>query len=186
MRAVVSQLSLLDPVRCRACGKLKLPGEFQIDRTRGNGLRTDCKLCRKETRRSDYVATRERTLAVNAAWHARHREEHAAMNERWRRENRARHRELVQRWNLNHPQVLSAYRANRRARQRGAPGWATPEQIQARIDYYGGRCWMCRADFDALDHVKPLARGGSSWPANLRPACTRCNASKGDRWPLAA
>jgi hypothetical protein len=34
------------------------------------------------------------------------------------------------------------------------------------------------------DHVKPLARGGSNWPANLRPACKSCNSRKGARWPF--
>lgn len=31
--------------------------------------------------------------------------------------------------------------------------------------------------------TKPLAEGGSNWPANLRPACRHCNAVKKDAWP---
>jgi 5-methylcytosine-specific restriction endonuclease McrA len=58
-------------------------------------------------------------------------------------------------------------------------GQASPEQIRARIDYYGGRCWMCGSpEADTLDHVIPLARGGTNWPANLRPACRSCNSRK--------
>ena len=64
-----------------------------------------------------------------------------------------------------------------------ALGDVTAEQLQARIDYYGGRCWMCRAPWTCIDHVKPLSAGGCNWPANLRPACTPCNARKHNRWP---
>jgi len=71
----------------------------------------------------------------------------------------------------------------RRALEAAAPGQVTAEQLQARIDYYGGLCWMCGAPWTCIDHVKPLARGGCNWPANLRPACRSCNARKHHHWP---
>lgn len=72
----------------------------------------------------------------------------------------------------------------RRARRRMAQGVATTSQVQARIDYYGGKCWMCGAPAGEIDHVIPLSKGGSNWPANLRPACRSCNARKNARHPL--
>jgi hypothetical protein len=72
----------------------------------------------------------------------------------------------------------------RRRRERMAQGIATAQQIAARVAYYGGLCWMCREPYAAIDHVKPLSKGGSNWPANLRPACWSCNSRKGARWPL--
>lgn len=57
----------------------------------------------------------------------------------------------------------------------------TREQIQGRIDFYGHRCWMCGEAFDCIDHVIALNRGGTNHPANLRPACTSCNAAKKDK-----
>jgi 5-methylcytosine-specific restriction endonuclease McrA len=60
------------------------------------------------------------------------------------------------------------------------------EQIRARIDYYGGRCRLCGEIADTIDHVRPLVKGGSNHPANLRPACRSCNSAKKDRdvWEL--
>jgi 5-methylcytosine-specific restriction endonuclease McrA len=76
----------------------------------------------------------------------------------------------------------------RKARSANAPGTVTEEQLQARIDFYGRRCylpWCGHCDWDALDpfdqtidHVIPLSQGGTGWPANLRPACRPCNAKK--------
>ncbi|NAE18264.1 hypothetical protein GUJ16_13385 [Enterococcus hirae] len=42
---------------------------------------------------------------------------------------------------------------------------------------------MCGHPASEIDHVKPLSRGGSAWPANLRPACRTCNSKKRARWP---
>lgn len=70
----------------------------------------------------------------------------------------------------------------RRTRLALAPGECTGEQIAARVAYFGGRCWICGEAGTEIDHVKPLSRGGSHWPSNLRPACKSCNSRKRSRW----
>lgn len=68
----------------------------------------------------------------------------------------------------------------RRAREAGAAGRRTVAQTEARFAFYGNRCAYCRAEGDlVVEHVIPLARGGSEWPANIRPACIVCNTDKG-------
>jgi len=59
-------------------------------------------------------------------------------------------------------------------------------QLAARLAYWGNVCWMCGAHANAVDHVKPLIKGGPHMLANFRPACGPCNASKGGRWSGAA
>lgn len=47
---------------------------------------------------------------------------------------------------------------------------------------YEGICHLCEEPYaDTIDHVVPVARGGSDHPDNLRPAHTSCNSSKGSR-----
>ena len=75
--------------------------------------------------------------------------------------------------------------ARYRARKlKATVGVLTVELLAAKLAYYGGRCWMCGADWTDWDHVKPLAKGGPHMLANLRPACQPCNSSKSDRWPF--
>lgn len=52
----------------------------------------------------------------------------------------------------------------------------------------GRRCVYCGTclaiDVATLDHVYPLAHGGTSAPGNLVTACARCNRLKGDMLPV--
>lgn len=51
----------------------------------------------------------------------------------------------------------------------------------------GRRCVYCAARLDVreatLDHVYPIARGGSHAPGNIVTACAPCNRLKGDMLP---
>lgn len=96
---------------------------------------------------------------------------------------RDRHFHAVHGWRVNSPEKMKAIYMRRRARKVKIGGSSTPEQIAGRVAMFGGKCWMCGGPYEHLDHVIPVVRGGSDWPANLRPACARCNLSKNDRMP---
>lgn len=55
----------------------------------------------------------------------------------------------------------------------------------AKVEYHGWRCFYCRIELNrstlTIDHRKALVNGGSNWLANLVPACSPCNKSKGCR-----
>lgn len=126
---------------------------------------------------------------VRARQRARDRERYARSRRgEWQRaymrQYRGDHPDAYREWCATCPELMHAKGARRRGAIQGAPGVVTGQALKARWDFYGGRCWMCGEVAATIDHVKPLARGGSNWPANLRPACNRCNARKRDIWPL--
>lgn len=94
---------------------------------------------------------------------------------------RRRERAVADRWRANNPDRIFALNKRYRARSLGARGDATDAQIAARVAFYFGRCAYCGGPYEHLDHVIPLSRGGTAWPANLRPACRKCNLSKRDK-----
>lgn len=71
----------------------------------------------------------------------------------------------------------ATYRRN--ARMRRAGGFCDDLARAHRRALYGGLCWVCAQPGTQMDHVIAIARGGTNWPANLRPICPRCNQSKG-------
>lgn len=99
----------------------------------------------------------------------------------WRDRNREHTRSYARQYRTVNAATVRLWKAVRRLRLRCAKGFATVEQIVARWEFYGGRCWMCGSEADTLDHVKPIVSGGSNWPSNLRPACRSCNSRKGSR-----
>lgn len=82
-----------------------------------------------------------------------------------------------------HPEYARLSTYKRKARLKDAPGYCSAAQLRAKGQYHGWRCYLCQTSLTIrtahMDHRKPLARGGSNWPANLAPACGPCNLSKG-------
>jgi hypothetical protein len=68
----------------------------------------------------------------------------------------------------------------------GAPGRPSPRDWQdLREDVFqrhGRACLYCSATENmAVDHIQPIALGGSNHISNLVPACRSCNSAKGDK-----
>lgn len=76
---------------------------------------------------------------------------------------------------------IEALLYHHRKKNRVITGECSPDQLIARFDYFGNLCWMCGKTANSMDHVIPLSKNGTFWPANLRPACRSCNASKGNK-----
>jgi 5-methylcytosine-specific restriction endonuclease McrA len=133
---------------------------------------------------------KERTSARMKEHYYRDPESHRAKAREWYWNNveyaRAQGREYMREY-IRRPESRVKIRHSQRLREwreRGAIGHTTLAQKQARWDFFGGRCAYCAAEATTTDHVIPLAKGGTNWPANLRPACHSCNSSKRDL-PLA-
>lgn len=92
-----------------------------------------------------------------------------------------------QQWNAENPDYVRLYKRSYAKLKTSAQGTCTHQQALARYQYYGGCCAYCRAPLGPFndgprdwhwDHVIPLSRDGTAWPANLRPSCGDCNRRK--------
>jgi 5-methylcytosine-specific restriction endonuclease McrA len=65
-------------------------------------------------------------------------------------------------------------------REAKAAGDLTPEQWEAIVRFYVGRCGYCEtARATQQDHMDPITGGGKHTASNVVPACERCNYRKG-------
>jgi 5-methylcytosine-specific restriction endonuclease McrA len=79
------------------------------------------------------------------------------------------------------PYARQVSRARFRARQAGykGPHFTGPEWCEL-VEACGGRCLRYGAVEDlTVDHVIPLALGGSNTIDNIQPLCAACNNTKG-------
>lgn len=146
---------------CRKCLEEKDESGFQryITTSGNKSIYKTCKSCRLKTRKLE-------TRKAN-----------------WTRANKK--RSGTSEWNLR----MREYRAHRRAS--GNPIIRNCKSDKYRIvgrfkfliraevfRLYGSQCQYCKKEADTIDHVIPLARGGSNDISNLVPACRSCNSSK--------
>lgn len=113
-----------------------------------------------------YYANREQMLARAAAYAKAHPEKNRANARAQYRKNPARY---------------AAHARNRKARLKAAQGSHTAAEIAALRQRQRGRCANCKTSLAGgchVDHVVPLARGGSNWIKNIQLLCPPCNLSK--------
>ncbi len=188
---------------CTKCGKTKQADEFYKRCRAKDGLRCQCKACdaahkkaynaeHKEdnaARCKAYRATHAEEIAAYCAAHAEeitarsriYRAEHADKVAAYGRVYCAEHADEVaarmREWRQANPEKKAAYKHRRRALQRAA----TVEdfdigEVWERDNY---TCVYCGETQNlSVDHIKPLAKGGSHSPDNLCVACISCNSSK--------
>lgn len=178
---------------CAYCSTLFMPS------------RVDSRHCSPRCRERGRYAMRGQTpeyktykRRYHRAYHARNQPRLIEKSRKWREANRELHRELSIAWyraNREHSHATSAAWAaansdrrvltNQRRRARKVASQVVPmrvEHVTQKMAYWGGKCWMCSGPADTIDHVKPLSAGGAHVLANLRPACRKCNSSKGAKW----
>jgi 5-methylcytosine-specific restriction endonuclease McrA len=117
-----------------------------------------------------------------------------AQTHRWKRLNADKHARMEQaskqRLFLKDPEAFRLQHrvaaAIRRARRLAAGGTYTAQDILKIYAWQQGACYWCQALVGKtyhVDHVVPLARGGSNRPENLCIACQPCNLRKFTKMP---
>ena len=186
---VVAGLSLTK--RCPVCGSTKSRKDFHKCKSRVDGLEALCSSC-SNLKNSRWWKDHPEKLKAKKYRHSLRRSKHIMeRNTRWKKEHLAEYRKYQREYQkknrLHHPEKYTLLDKQisfrRRARLAKSSGYlyTTAQHILWRWEMWGGRCYVCGAVATATDHVKPLARGGSHYPSNLRPICLTCNSSKGAR-----
>lgn len=203
--------ALVDTKQCNHCG-LVLPVD-DFHRVGRGRRRPECKKCRKvysdEYRKRPEVKEYEKSQ--KAQYYLANKEHINQRIARYREKNPDVGRKAVQRWQERNPEYREQYYLKNRDRilaQNAAwlaanPDWArakrnrrramisgksvpyTAQQLRERMSMYDGTCYLCADTATAVDHVKPLTRGGWDCLSNLRPICGPCNSKKHNKWPYA-
>lgn len=143
-----------------------------------------CRSCKAEDDRAYRSKNIERVLARAKKYRAANKESVQRKTAEWHARNRTRLRQIKAKWKKRNPDCARANEAVRRGRIRQAEGTHSMRDIKELFVSQAGKCAICVVELQPgyhVDHVVPLARGGSNWKRNLQILCPPCNESKGAR-----
>lgn len=90
-------------------------------------------------------------------------------------------------WKTKNQEKVRSYDRNRKATKAGAGGTHTGNDVSDIYRLQKGKCAYCKVGlFDKyhVDHIVPLAKGGTNGRRNLQLTCEPCNLHKSDVDPL--
>lgn len=149
----------------------------------------DAQIAAKAKWRSENI---EKLRADNLAYYYANRERMNTAAREWGRCNKERVVSKVAERRARDPQAWNAAQAlhtrNRRARIRQSDGCHTVTDVCELLAIQKGKCANCRVRLGRryhVDHVMPLALGGSNGRRNLQLLCAPCNLRKSALHPVA-
>lgn len=140
------------------------------------------------TSREWYARNKEQAVAASQAYRQANPDKVKAQNAKRRAADPEKARAEVRAWFAANPEKRAAYEQNRRAKKRERGGRLAPD-IHARLmKLQTGKCACCRVSLARvvthLDHIQPLALGGSNTNGNMQLLCQPCNQSKHAKDPV--
>lgn len=114
-------------------------------------------------------------------WVEANKARHLENARRYYRDNKERIKVVQRNWRKLNQETVKAHRWARKALKRKADGSHSGSDIKCIFRAQKGRCAYCRVQLGKnyhIDHIMPLARGGSNYPNNIQLLCPRCNTAK--------
>lgn len=170
---------------CFKCGVEKYLADFYKHSRMADGHLNKCKECTKKDTAENRIKNEEyyRVYEKNRM-NMPHR---IAARKEYQKNNRDKARKYNKKWSDNNKESVRANVMNRRARKRGADGSYCAKDIREKMSAHKGKCAMCKTGIKKnfhVDHIIPLAIGGTNWPSNLQLLCANCNWEKGAKHPI--
>jgi 5-methylcytosine-specific restriction endonuclease McrA len=137
------------------------------------------------------VVNRDRRNEVSRSWRRRNKPKIHAIARKWYEGDPARvaaRKMRHARWRRLNPDKAAVIERRRRAREAAADGDHTVEDVLRILEMQRWSCAYCPKDLRKakphIDHIIPLARGGSNDRANLQALCQPCNNRKWAKDPI--
>lgn len=169
---------------CKKCRLEKNESEFYAHAK--VGLRSQCKPCMRSVINERKSQRKHEISETDKAYREKNKEAIAEKAKEYRAKNPEKLKVMSKLWRDSNKDRVSASKRNRRAAIRGAPGTHSGADIENLLSRQKRRCANCLCSLRGIgksnvhvDHIQPIAKGGSNDKYNLQILCKSCNLSKG-------
>lgn len=140
-------------------------------------------LAREQSKESQYRKSRpEKEKEKRRKYVQSHLDKVYGRIRQWQKDNHDRLIEIQRNWRLANPDKVVVQVENRRSRKVSNGGVITSVEWRKLKEKYKYTCLCCKRREPeiklTLDHIKPLAKGGTNTIDNVQPLCGSCNSSK--------
>lgn len=172
---------------CTKCGEAKPKTEFGKDVQKRDGLRCCCKTCNRASRAKWYAANTEKAKAYDAKLYTDNPEKKKAVSAKWRADNPEKLKAYSAKYSASNSEIRRIHCHNYRARKRTNGGKLSRRLAERLYKFQRGKCACCGqplGDDYHLDHIMPLALGGSNTDDNIQLLRQQCNNQKRAKHPI--
>jgi 5-methylcytosine-specific restriction endonuclease McrA len=178
-------------MRCKACAKTRSiawskanPDKVKVSSAAWKKANSE-KI--KEADKNRYASNPEIGRAKSAAWRIKNQDSAKARHAAWYAANRDKRKANVAAWKIANPDVVRIHWQNYRARKRSSGGKLSNGLAEKLFSLQKGKCACCKKPLGNnyhLDHIMPLARGGSNTDDNIQLLRQPCNLQKHAKDPI--
>lgn len=134
-----------------------------------------------------YAENPEKIREIKRRSAEKHRDKIKSYSREYYRKNHERLAQYGKSWRANNPEKRRILDRNRAAREQNAEGKFSVDDIKNLMSLQRSKCANCKGCLRHsyhIDHIIPLARGGTNWPKNLQLLCPPCNLRKNSKDPI--
>ncbi len=176
---------------CAKCNSEKQLSEYYKDSAKKDGLSSYCKPCRIIASTKWHSENTNRAREIRAKWRVSNPDKSRESSAKWIRENPDKRKESIEKWIANNPEKVRANSRiqchTRRARIRGLTGSLSAGLADRLFKLQRGKCACCGEPLGSdyhLDHIMPLALGGTNTDDNIQLLRSICNKQKHAKNPI--
>lgn len=170
---------------CLKCNEPRSLEDFWKNSGFADGRESTCKFCKNAQRREAYQENldenREKARLQASEWYHANKDKAAAKRRRYEEKDPQKIKSMKRAWKEANPDRVLDHDQIRRARKRGTQ--IEPISRRAVWERDEGICHLCGdpVPFEEmhLEHIVPLAKGGTHTCGNVAPSHADCNLKKG-------
>jgi hypothetical protein len=159
---------------CRKCGAIE------------RNYRGNCLPCKRAWQNAWTADNKQEKAKRNQQWYENRKDHVKAKSLLWRREHPEKVSKFSKRWRKRHPEKAKEMDARSRHKQRGAAGELSKGILKMLFEAQNGLCACCETpllDNFEIDHIMPIALGGTNTDDNVQLLTPLCNKRKGHKHP---